>query len=71
MPRKFKLENLPKDVREKIDSIYFGGENEFDEETLGECNLKDGWVIDGMYHIFTFSSRQDLIDTIRDEAEEE
>ncbi len=72
MKRQFKLENLPKDVREKIDTIVFASEGEFvDDETLGECNLKDGYVIDGMYHWFTFNSRQELIDDIRENVEVE
>lgn len=70
--RRFKLENLPKDVREKIYEINFVGEGEMaDENVIGECNLKDGWLLDGETHYFTFCSRQELIEDIRYSVEKE
>ena len=66
MPKRFSVENLPKDVREKIYCIHFVREGEMaDEETLGECWLIDGWLFDGESHYASFNSRQELIDDIR------
>ena len=59
----FKLENLPKDVREKIVDIDFTPD---EEDVMGFVNLKDGWVFewDGS-HTEGFESRNDLIDIVR------
>lgn len=70
--RRFDVNKLPKDVREKIDSINFVEDGEMaDDETIGECWLKDGWLFDGETHYATFTSRQELIDDIRENVEEE
>lgn len=59
----FKLQNLPKDVREKIHSIDFTPE---EEHIIGFVNLKKGWVFDwDDSHVEGFSSRQDLIEIVR------
>lgn len=64
MARRFKLENLPKDVREKINYIDFTPE---EEEIMGFVALKDGWCFDwDGSHIEGFSDRNDLISIIRD-----
>ena len=58
----FKLEKLPKDVKEKIEDIEFLSGEEF----MGFVNLKDGWVFDwDESHIASFDSRNDLIDIVR------
>lgn len=60
----FKLENLPKDVREKIQDIEFTPE---EDEVMGFVNLKDEWVFDwDGSHIEGFESRKDLIEIVRD-----
>lgn len=72
MARRFDVNNLPKDVRDKIDYIHFVDKGEMaDEETLGECWLIDGWLFDGETHYATFNSRQELIDDIRSNVVEE
>lgn len=58
----FKLENLPKDVKEKIDYLDFVEE----EDTLGFVYLKDGWCFEwDKSHCEGFNSRKDLIDIVR------
>ena len=72
MARKFDINKLPKDVRVKIDCINWAHEGEFaDENTLGECWLKDGWLFDGETHYTTFNSRSELIEDIRQNVEPE
>jgi len=58
----FKLKDLPKDVREKIDKIVFvKGEN-----YLGEVYLDDGWVFEWTEtHISNFDTKEELIDIVR------
>ena len=61
--RRFSLENLPKDVYEKVHYLNFY----WDEEMLkGEAWLEDGWVFeyDGSHYI-NFDSRGDLINEVR------
>ena len=66
MKKTFKLENLPKDVREKIYKIDFVEPGEMaDENTIGECWLKDGWLFDGETHYASFNTRKELIEDIR------
>ena len=65
----FKLENLPKDVREKIHDIV-ATPNE--EEIIGIVNLKDGFVFKwDDSHVTGFTSRQDLIDIVRTDTKKE
>ena len=58
----FKLENLPKDVKEKIYNITFTP----DESFMGFVNLVDDWCFewDGS-HTENFTDRNDLIDIVR------
>lgn len=64
----FKLENLPKDVKEKINDMYFVTGEDF----IGFVNLKDGWVFDwDVSHVAGFESRKDLIDIVRNSTIQE
>lgn len=58
----FKLEKLPKDVREKIHDIDFTP----NDNVMGFVNLKDGYEFeyDGS-HVEGFESRNDLIELVR------
>ena len=58
----FKLENLPKDVQEKIYSIDFVDD---EEDLIGFVNLKDNWAFEWGGHLEGFSSRKDLIEMVR------
>ena len=59
----FKLERLPKDVREKINEIYFvSGE----PDIIGFVDLKDEYEFDFEGHTTGFVSRLDLIEMVRD-----
>lgn len=63
----FGLNSLPADVKEKIDSIVWG--DDFIDDIIGQVNLNDDWVfIDDESHIQGFSSRQDLIDMVRNDT---
>lgn len=59
----FKLEKLPKDVREKIFSIEFVND---EEDLMGFVNLNDNWAFewDGS-HVERFKNKTDLIDIVR------
>lgn len=62
----FKLEKLPKDVREKIHDIDFTPD---EDNVMGFVNLKDEYEFehDGS-HVEGFESRNDLIDLVRNYA---
>ena len=63
--RKFSIEKLPKDVREKIDFIEWN-EGDFDEDVCGLFWLKDGYELyDDGGTCCTFLNRTDLIEEIR------
>lgn len=63
----FKLENLPKDVREKICDIDFFEAWEREETgNMGIVYLEDGWMFDwDESHTSAFENRKDLIDIVR------
>ncbi len=58
----FKLENLPKDVKERIFDMYFVSGEDF----MGFVNLKDEYEFDFEGHIASFESRNDLIQMVRE-----
>ena len=64
--KKFSIEKLPADVREKIDFIEWNDYGDFDENLAGICWIKDEYELyDDGSHITGFENRKDLIDTIR------
>lgn len=59
----FKLEKLPKDVREKIHDIDFTPD---EPDVMGFVNLKDDYEFEwDNSHVETFESRNDLINLVR------
>lgn len=64
--RKFSIEKLPKDVREKLLCIEWNEYDEFDEDVCGLLWLKDGYEFyDDGSTCCTFENRTDLINEIR------
>ena len=64
--KKFSLNSLPSEVRNKINHIeFFSAEEQEDTESQGEVFLKDGWVFDwDDSHTSSFVDKQDLIDIV-------
>ena len=60
--REFDINKLPVWCKKMIYHIEFTHEEE--DGILGECFLKDGFVLDDYCHCFSFSSRKDLIETL-------
>ena len=68
MAKRFNINQLPKEVREKVHDIVWN-EGDFGEDILGQANLNDEWVLSDNYsHIFTFTSKKDLINIIKYEV---
>ena len=55
------IENLPKDVKERINDVYFVSGEDF----MGFVDLKDEYILDEM-HTFSFKNRKDLIEIVRE-----
>ena len=67
--RKFNVEKLPKDVYEMIDYINFTEDGEMaDDDVIGEGWVSDDYIIEDYTHYFTFTSRKDLIEYLREEC---
>ena len=60
--RTFKLENLPKKVKERICSIEFA--DDLIDNCIGLVNLKDNYEFDDGSHIEGFTNRKDLIEIV-------
>lgn len=64
--KKFSIEKLPSDVKEKIEFIEWNENEEFDEEVCGQVWLKEGFVFgNDESSVSTFDDRSDLIALIR------
>ena len=63
---RFKIENLPKDVKDKISFIQFG--DDFIDDVIGLVYLKQGLEFDDGSGCEGFTSRNDLIDMIRNDV---
>lgn len=70
MKRRFNINKLPKQYRDMIEEVIWN-DGEFDDDILGEVWLKDGWQFDDESHCNVFTDRQDLIDLLKYETEEE
>jgi len=66
MGKKFKIENLPNEVYDKIEDIVFYPKWEADATgNLGLVYLRDGYMFDfDNSHVAAFTSRNDLINLI-------
>lgn len=65
--RMFDMNKLPADVRLKVAAIVFA--DDLNEDAIGQAYLAHGWALDDGYsHVFSFSSRSELIDVLRDEV---
>lgn len=63
--RRFDINKLPKNVREKIDLIEWQ-DGTLNEDLAGLVYIKDGWCIDvDGSHTEGFTNRTDLINFIR------
>lgn len=65
--RTFKLENLPKDVYDRVKSIAFYDDWEVEDTgNMGLVYLEEGYVFDfDMSSTAAFVNRKDLIDLVR------
>lgn len=72
MNKRFELEKLPKDVSEKIHRIYFADtDGDYGRGILGQVHLVEGWAAPCGGRWLDFTSRADLIESIREEIREE
>lgn len=67
--KRFDVNKLPTKYIKMIDTIFWN-EGYFDEEILGQCWLDDRYELEDGSHIFVFTSKTDLINTLRLEVNE-
>ena len=67
----FKINALPKDVRDMVESIEWQ-DGTLDEDLMGIAYLKDGYCLfDDNSHTLGFTSRSDLVEVLRTCVERE
>lgn len=62
--KRFDFMKLPTWALQRI-YCYEWNDGEFDDEVLGQCFIRDGWCLDDGSHVFTFTSRKDLLETLK------
>ena len=63
--RRFDINKLPKEVREKISDIQWAIDGEDMRGLQGQVNLKDEYEFDTGGHIEGFENRADLIEMVK------